>query len=186
MLGQLRLCLSRRHHNLSLRRFLSTASRLPASYQIETRVQDTDLMGHINNVNFYAFMDTAICNWSISRGDDLPNTPRFIAETGLKYHSPALYPETIEVSFGVDHLGSSSVKYKVAMFSSKDQRLLTSGHFVHVYVDKNGKPSPMTKQTREMLESITLSVWFTGSTAVPSSWFFNYLYAYICILSQNF
>jgi acyl-CoA thioester hydrolase len=156
--------LFRRHHHLStllpLRKLSILPDRalsvLPASFQIHTRVQDTDLMGHINNVNYYAFMDTAICNWSISRGDDLPNTPRFIAETGLKYHAPAQYPETIEVSFGVDHLGCSSVKYKVAMISCDDQRLLVSGHFVHVYVDKNGRPTPMTKKTREMLESIVV------------------------------
>lgn len=74
---------------------------LPASYVIQTRVQDTDLQGHINNVNYYAFMDSAIVGWSVSQGDVLAETPRFIAETGLRYITPGQYPEPVDVRFGV-------------------------------------------------------------------------------------
>ena len=129
---------------------------LKASFQVPTRVQDTDLMGHINNVNYYAFMDTAICSWSMDRAANLSEEPRFIAATGLKYLSPCLYPETVVVEFGTEHIGTSSVKYQVGMFAKSDDRLLASGHFVHVYVDAQGRPTPISPPTRSILESIQI------------------------------
>ncbi len=79
-----------------------TREDLPAHRLIPTRVQDTDLLGHINNVNFYAFMDSAICDWCAARGDRVADVPRYVVETGLRYHAPAFYPEVIEVRFGVE------------------------------------------------------------------------------------
>ena len=148
-------------------RLLSTATPLqhhayPARFKIQTRVQDTDLQGHLNNVNYYAFMDTAICGWCTEQGDNLYGNPRFIAETGLTYHSPAMYPETIVVTFGASHIGTSSVKYNVEILSEGDgengngERLLCSGHFVHVYVNDNGRPTPMNAQTLTILDSIRI------------------------------
>jgi acyl-CoA thioester hydrolase len=74
-----------------------TRDDLPAHRLIPTRVQDTDLLGHINNVNYYAFMDSAICDWSAAHGDRVADVPRYVVETGLRYHAPAFYPEVIEV-----------------------------------------------------------------------------------------
>ena len=74
---------------------------LPAHRLIPTRVQDTDLLGHVNNVNYYAFMDSAICDWSAANGDNVADAPRYVVETGLVYHASAHYPEIIEVRFGV-------------------------------------------------------------------------------------
>ena len=129
---------------------------LKASFNVPTRVQDTDLMGHINNVNYYAFMDTAICSWSMEKAANLKEEPRFIAETGLTYHSPCLYPETIVVEFGTEYIGNSSVKYQVGMFSKVDDRCLCTGHFIHVYVKEDGRPTPISIPTRNILESIQI------------------------------
>jgi acyl-CoA thioester hydrolase len=68
---------------------------------LRVQVQDTDLLGHINNVNYYSFMDSAICGWAAANGDHVEATPRYVVETGLCYHAPAFYPDGVEVRFGV-------------------------------------------------------------------------------------
>ena len=129
--------------------------RFSASFTLQSRVQDTDLMGHINNTAYYAYMDTAICTWSANSGDNLEDNNRFVAETGLRYHLPAKYPDPVEVCFGTKHIGNSSVEYAVAMFNS-EQELLADGKFVHVYVSKEGRPHRIPDVSRKILESIAL------------------------------
>ena len=95
-----------------------TREQLPAHRIIPTRVQDTDLLGHINNVNYYAFMDSAICDWSAAQGDKVADSPRYVVETGLRYHAPAHYPEKIEVRFGVEVRRSHLSQLKYGYYST--------------------------------------------------------------------
>ena len=136
---------------------LSTASRarLPASFTLQTRVQDTDLQGHINNVKYYEFMDTAICTYSAENGDNLEDNWRFIAETGLKYRRPARYPDPVEVRFGTKFVGNSSVEYEVGMYNTSGE-LLADGKFVHVYVSTEGRPHRIPDMSRKLLDSISV------------------------------
>jgi acyl-CoA thioester hydrolase len=146
----------------TMRRWITTTPatikklRLPATFTIQTRVQDTDLQGHINNVKYYEFMDTAICSWSQAGGDNLKHNWRFIAETGLRYRMPAHYPDNVEVRFGTSNVGNSSVEYQVEMYNEKDE-LLVDGKFVHVYVTKAGKPHRIPEVSRALLNSIGIA-----------------------------
>ena len=130
-------------------------ARLPASFTLQTRVQDTDLQGHINNVKYYEFMDTAICTYSAQHGDKLEANWRFIAETGLKYKRPARHPDPVEVRFGTKAVGNSSVEYEVGMFDTAGE-LLAEGKFVHVYVSTEGRPHRIPDVSRQLLDSIAI------------------------------
>ena len=140
------------------RAFSSAVSRasLPGTFTLQTRVQDTDLQGHINNVKYYEYMDTAICTWSAMHGDSLEDNWRFIAETGLTYRRPAVWPDSVEVRFGTKHVGNSSVEYKVGMFNT-DGQLLADGKFVHVYVSKDGRPHRIPDVSRKLLDSLAIA-----------------------------
>ena len=129
-----------------------------ASHLIETRVQDTDLQGHINNVHFYSFMDSGINGWAMAAGDDFATAPRYVVENGLSYHHPGVYPSVIDVRFGVRHLGSSSVEYHCGMFDQASEVLLASGKFVHVFVsiEPPHRPVDIPGHVRSILESIRL------------------------------
>ncbi len=108
---------------------------------------------------YYNFMDTAIavnCKNSLKDSSEI-DFPRFVAETKLTYIEPASFPDTINVGIQVKKIGTSSVIYDVAMFSNKTDRLLTKGHFVHVYVDREShRPTAIPDSHRfyllEMLE----------------------------------
>jgi acyl-CoA thioester hydrolase len=151
-----RFCFFKNAHLFSNARLMSSIShRLPASFTIQTRVQDTDLQGHVNNVKYYEFMDTAICSWSEKKGDTLKDNWRFIAETGLRYLHPSQFPDDVEVRFGTKHVGNSSVEYEVEMFNPSGD-MLVNGKFVHVYVSKEGKPHPIPEFSRSLLNSIYL------------------------------
>jgi len=154
------VCASMLCSHLLLRRGCATASSAlpkfnandwPRVLEVPTRIADNDMQGHVNNTNYYAFMDTAICRM-FDEIDGSFEHPRFVAETSMKFLSPTSYPETITVGIGVSKLGTSSVIYKVGMFGKSTGRQLSLGKFVHVYVDKNNhRPTPIPNSHKSVM-----------------------------------
>ena len=125
---------------------------------ITTRWTDNDAYGHINNVAYYAFFDTAVNLWLIGQGVlDVGSSPviGFVVETGCRYHRPLAYPEPVRVGLRAARIGTSSVRYELAVFGAEDPRAAAEGHFVHVYVERaTGRPTPLPPELRAALESI--------------------------------
>jgi acyl-CoA thioester hydrolase len=123
---------------------------------IATRFADNDMQAHINNVMYYSYMDTAINSMFHL---DLDEYPRFVVETGLIFHAPASHPDVIDVKFHVEKLGNSSVQYNVSMYSQKKENtLLASGKFVHVYVDPSShRPVNIPDGHKEIMNRLLAS-----------------------------
>jgi len=126
--------------------------------EIHSRWMDNDAYGHINNVVYYSFFDTAVNRYLIERKvlDVLKSEAiGFVIETQCKYFSPIAYPDLINVGLKVTHLGNSSVKYEVAIFKNDDDIASAAGSFVHVYVNRStNKPTPIPQNVREILTGL--------------------------------
>lgn len=113
---------------------------------ITTRWADNDALGHINNVQYYAFFDTAVTRWPAQRGFLHPSqgeTVCFVVETGCRYFRPLAFPEPITVGMRVSRLGTSSIQYQLAVFGAEGPAAAT-GHFTHVTVSRaTGRPMPI-------------------------------------------
>ena len=106
---------------------------------IPTRWADNDMYGHVNNVVYYAWFDTAVNSLLIERGAlDIHQgtTVGFVVETQCNYFAPLAFPQTVEAGIRVAHAGSSSVRYEIALFAEGAETAAAQGHFVHVYVDR--------------------------------------------------
>jgi acyl-CoA thioester hydrolase len=107
--------------------------------RIATRWMDNDVYGHVNNVVYYSFFDTAVNGWLIERGAlDIEESEviGLVVETGCQYFAPLTYPETVTAALRVAHVGRSSVRYEIALFAEGGESAAAQGHFVHVYVDR--------------------------------------------------
>ena len=107
---------------------------------IGTRWSDNDMYGHVNNVVYYSWFDTAINGLLIERGVleiHAGSLIGLVVETGCNYFAPLAFPQAVTAGIRVAHVGASSVRYEVAIFPA-DERLpcAAKGHFVHVYVDR--------------------------------------------------
>jgi acyl-CoA thioester hydrolase len=108
-------------------------------YPISTRWSDNDIYGHVNNVTYYSYFDTAANRYLIEEGGlDISDGTivGYVVNSGCEYHAPLTYPEPIEAGLRVDRLGSSSVQYGLAIFREGEDRAVANGHFVHVFVDR--------------------------------------------------
>jgi len=108
--------------------------------RIPTRWADNDMYGHVNNVVYYSWFDTAVNAYLVERGAlDIHRgtTVGFVVETQCNYFAPLSFPETVEAGIRVAHAGSSSVRYEVGLFAEGADTAAAQGHFVHVYVDRD-------------------------------------------------
>lgn len=132
----------------------------PVWREIATRWSDNDVYGHVNNVIHYSWFDTAVNAWLIEAGlldVDRGDPIGLVVETGCRYAASLSYPEPVEIGLGVEHLGTSSVRYRIGVFARGAAAPAAEGHFVHVYVNRaDRRPAPLPDAWRATLESIRL------------------------------
>ncbi len=126
--------------------------------EIGTRWADNDSYGHVNNTVYYQWFDTAVNAWLIEAGllDIEHGDPiGLVVETGCRYAAPLSYPEPVEVGLAVEHLGRSSVRYRLGIFGKGASQAAAEGHLVHVYVDRAGRrPAALPADWRSKIEAI--------------------------------
>jgi acyl-CoA thioester hydrolase len=132
----------------------------PFFSRITTRWMDNDVYGHINNVVYYSWIDTAVNRFLIARGLlDLSGSSvvGVVAETGCRYLSQIAYPDDVTIGLRAAKLGRSSVRYAAGVFRADDDQASAEGHFVHVYVDRaTMRPVPIPDFIRAELQTIMI------------------------------
>ena len=134
-------------------------SAYKAFRSIGTRWMDNDAYGHVNNVVYYSWFDTAVNAYLIEHGVlDIHHGDAIglVVETQCNYFSPLAFPQTVEAGLRVARLGSSSVRYEVALFAQDQDLCAARGHFVHVYVDRvSRRPVSLPDPLKQLLETLT-------------------------------
>jgi len=125
---------------------------------ITTRWADNDAYGHVNNVVYYSWFDTAVNAYLIEQGAlDIHHgdTIGLVIETQCNYFAPLAFPQTVEAGIRVARLGSSSVRYEVGLFAEGAATASAQGHFVHVYVGREDRrPRELPALLRKALEPL--------------------------------
>ena len=105
---------------------------------LQTRWMDNDVYGHVNNVVYYSYFDTAVNGWLMeATGQDIRQLPAIgvVAETSCRYFSELSFPDAIDAGLRIERLGNSSIVYRVGLFRGAANEACAAGRFVHVYVD---------------------------------------------------
>ncbi len=110
----------------------------PVLRRITTRWMDNDHYGHVNNVVYYSYFDTAVNGYLIeASGVDIRDLPAIgiVAETSCRFLRELSFPDTVHAGLALEKLGNSSVVYRIGLFGNDDTAPAAIGRFVHVYVD---------------------------------------------------
>ena len=116
-----------------------TRADYPRFLAIATRWMDNDAYGHVNNVIFYSYFDTAVNEHLIADGGlDIRNSPQIglVVETRCLFHRPLTFPQIVDAGLRVTHLGTSSVTYDIGLFERGREEPAATGYFVHVWVER--------------------------------------------------
>lgn len=126
---------------------------------IPTRWQDCDVYGHVNNVVYYAYFDTAVTGHLVTQGGLKARESPIIGvvvETKCQFRQELNFPSTIDAGIKVTKLGRTSVRYEIGLFREGEAAPAAFGHFVHVYIDRESRrPTPIPQSVRDALSKLT-------------------------------
>ncbi|MPW43008.1 acyl-CoA thioesterase [Acinetobacter guerrae] len=111
---------------------------------IQTRWADNDIYGHVNNVTYYSYFDTAANSLLIQHaGFDIHQSPiiGLVVDSACSFFQELSFPESIEVGVAIAKIGNSSLRYELAIFKQHHIEPSAQGHFVHVFVDRENRKS---------------------------------------------
>ncbi|OZD18373.1 4-hydroxybenzoyl-CoA thioesterase [Rhodococcus sp. 06-156-3C] len=137
----------------------SSAETYSVLWPIDTRWEDNDHYGHVNNVKYYSYFDSAVNAWLISESRaDIRKMSAIgvVAETSCRYIRELTFPDRLMVGISLTRLGTRSVTYGLALFRLDDNGNLQAAaiaRFVHVYVDRTTrKPTLIPEAIRRVIE----------------------------------
>ena len=131
----------------------------PVFQSMTTRWRDDDVYGHMNNVVYYEYFDTAVNRWLIESGAlEVPKGPvvGLVAETSCRYLASVGFPDTLDIGLSALRVGRSSVVYGLGLFRAGLADPAALCRYVHVYVDaETRRPTPLPETMRAQLEALT-------------------------------
>lgn len=123
-----------------------------------TRWLDNDQFGHLNNVLYYSFFDSAVNTTLIDEFGFDPNADAsvyYVVETGCSFHAGVAFPGVLDIGVAVAKLGTSSVSYEIGVFDEGAELAAATGRFVHVMVDRDTeRPVPIPPEHRAQFARI--------------------------------
>jgi len=129
----------------------------PVLRKIPTRWMDVDNYGHVNNVEYLSYFDTAVNGWYIENGLlDPANAEQIflVVETQCSYYGEIRFPDIVAAGLRIIKIGNSSVSFEIALFRNDETSPCASGRYVHVLVDKNSrKPATIGKKYQELFST---------------------------------
>ena len=105
---------------------------------LQSRWMDNDAYGHINNVIYYAWFDTAVNRFLVDKEllDYQNDTVHgIVIESKCTYLKEFTYPDVAQAGLKLQRLGNTSVAYDIGLFHVGGDDAAALGYLVHVYVD---------------------------------------------------
>jgi len=135
----------------------------PVWRRATTRWADDDAYGHMNNATYYELFDTAVNAHLVeATGRDVRGLDAIgvVAETSCRYFREIGFPDPVDIGLVVEHVGRSSVVYRIGLFQGDGDEAAAEGRFVHVYVDREPRSGgrrvrPVPEHIRAVVTSLT-------------------------------
>jgi acyl-CoA thioester hydrolase len=122
-----------------------------------TRWADNDVYGHVNNVTYYSYFDTAVNQWLITQGlldihsadESLP--VGLVVANRCQFFAALAFPQSLDIGLRIEHIGTSSVRFVLGVFAANTPMAAAVGEFTHVYVHRHSrKPMPLPAHWRSI------------------------------------
>ncbi len=127
--------------------------------EIRVRYAETDQMGIVHHSNYLVWFELGRSEFCRARGfsykemEEKDNALMVVAESYVRYKSPAHYEDILTVRTQIGELRSRSIRFIYEIYRAEDETLLAEGETLHLVTDKNGKVRLLPENYKEMLLS---------------------------------
>jgi acyl-CoA thioester hydrolase len=135
-------------------------SAYPVITDIVVRWGDMDSLGHVNNIVYLQYFETARIEYHQAVGIPAPSLNSeidgvILAANSCRYKVPVTYPDTLSVGSRIAAIGPDSFLMEYAALSQKLGRIVTEGDaLVVLYNFLERKRAPMSRELRANIIAI--------------------------------
>ena len=120
----------------------------PYFSEITTRWMDQDPYGHVNNVEYYSYFDTAVNRQLIENAGLDPRTTDvvgMVVDTQCSFFRELTFPEVVSVGVRVAKLGRTSIQYEIGIFRDGEKTCPppSAGSFTSMWIARRMSPTPL-------------------------------------------
>ncbi|NHB59166.1 acyl-CoA thioesterase [Acinetobacter sp. 194] len=115
---------------------MNLSEKYPVKSEQKVAWGDMDAFGHVNNVIYYRYMESARIDY-FSKLDILNSeVGTVVASSQCKYIKPVFYPDHLSIYSGVVEIRNSAFRMKYELYSHQQECIVAEGEAVVVCVDK--------------------------------------------------
>ena len=131
----------------------------PVIFEQKIAWGDMDAFGHVNNVMYYRYMESARI-WYFDQLDIFSyDVNTVVASNQCKYIRPVFYPDQLKIGARVEEMRNSALRMSYLLWSEQQQAIVALGEAVMVCVDKeNMLKLPIPEIIRQKVTKIELIV----------------------------
>lgn len=124
-------------------------------FPLPTRYSDYDTKGHVNNALYLTYFELAKHLLWREVWRRHPDPPFVVAEATVRYVSPAMIGDPLQIDIWTHEIGTRSWQWKFAITDARDERLVAEGRTVQVWYDyAERRAAPVPDDVRALLESV--------------------------------
>ena len=127
--------------------------------EIRVRYAETDQMGIVHHSNYVIWFEDGRSDLCRARGfsykqmEEQDDALMVVAETYVRYLSPAFYEDVITVRVRLGELRSRSLRFMYEIYRASDQKLIAEGETNHVVTNSKKTIKRLPEYYRNLLAS---------------------------------
>lgn len=115
---------------------MNQLAQFPIIYEQKVAWGDMDAFGHVNNVMYYRYIESARIAYFDLLNIFEQNVLTVVASSQCKYLKPVFYPDVLHIGARVEEVRNSTMRMHYILYSTQQQAVVADGEAVIVFVDK--------------------------------------------------
>jgi acyl-CoA thioester hydrolase len=138
---------------------MNPLTQFPIVYEQKVAWGDMDAFGHVNNVMYYRYIESARIEYFDRLNVFDQDVLTVVASSQCKYLKPVFYPDVLHIGARVEEMRNSAIRMHYVLFSQQQQQIVADAEAVIVFVDKVAmKKALIPQQLRKIIIDLEATV----------------------------
>lgn len=131
----------------------------PVIHQQVVAWGDMDALGHVNNVMYYRYIESARIHYMDQIRMMQQSFSTVVASNQCKYMRPVFYPDTLKIGVRVEEIRNSAFRMHYLLWSEQQQAVVASAEAIIVCVNSESmQKMPLPESIRQRILALENSV----------------------------
>ena len=136
--------------------------------EVRVRYAETDQMGIAHHANYLIWFEAGRSDLCRARGfsykdmEEQENALMVVAESYVRYKSPAFYEDILSVRTAISEVRSRSIRFSYEIYRESDDTMIAEGETLHLVTDKDQRVRTIPEVYKRLLTE-------DGSMAFPAN-----------------